>query len=148
MKRTIGVAVGWCLVALGAAACGGPQSPGPHPLYQGNVSVTLKDDGSGACSKPDPIVAVGGHKGGSVSWKITSQCSKGTFVTLRDFKPKTASNTDTYPLEFYQAVWIEPGATVNLKAKLRKITADTYTFYFYCDERKQTGDPDIVIDTL
>jgi hypothetical protein len=147
MRNSLGVAVALGVVALGVASCGGPQTPGPHPQYQGNVSVTLKDDGGGACSKLDPVGAVGGHNGEAVSWKITSHCSKGTFVTLRDFKPKTASNTDVYPLDYYEAIWIDPGATLTLHARLRKATSDTYSFHFYCDERPQTSDPDIVIDT-
>jgi hypothetical protein len=147
MKDTL-LAIALGFAVIGVASCGdgsGGGGQGPKPMAQKDVALTLKDVG-GVCSKPDPVEAVKGDKGDAVSWKISNTCAEGTFVTLRDFKPHIPGNPDVYPLEKYDAVWIDAGKTVTLHGKLRKATMDTYSFYFYLDERKQSGDPDIIID--
>ena len=142
MKRIVTLAIALGVVGMEAAACGG----GPHPLGQGDAAVILQDV-NGVCSKPTSVGDVKGHKGAAVSWTIQNNCNEGTFVTLRDFSPVTSGNTTLYPLDYYEAVWIEAHSNRVLKGKLAdRGTKDRYHYYFYLDDRKQSGDPDIVID--
>ena len=142
-NNLVAIALGFAVV--GAAACGGGGGQGPQPLNQ-DASVTLKVV-NGVCSKPDPVNAVQGHKGDKVSWTIANTCAEGVFVTLRDFAAATPGSVDNYPLDSYEAVWIDAGQTLKLQGHLKNQgTKGTYHFNFYLDERKQSGDPDIVID--
>lgn len=144
MKRILVVAIAVGVVGMIVAACGG----GPHPLGVGDAAVILQDV-NGVCSKPTSVGQVKGHKGAAVSWVIQNNCAEGTFVTLRDFTAATPGNNTKYPLDSYEAVWIDANSNKTIKGKLRDhADPDTYHFYFYLDERKQTGDPDIVIDNF